>query len=279
VDFLALPDFDYSRTRLIDTGMGYEWDRIITYIKDPGLFVVFDVFKSRREEYFTLSNLWHTRKILSQGEHWYDTVYDRIQKNVLPTEKKLLIVFPSPRYRLEGVEDERRHYQDEKVIHRTAAQHFELGETAAFATVLVPHPDDEPPAEWAERIRMLPVSPEKNGLGVIIQAGGREIFVAAKQDLRKDMIRDWRRPRYTYESGRMEYGDFETNGDFLFAIKDGKSLSYTAVNLTKILHKGRILHEAKPSFFGLAFDASPDQPGTGKLRYWRDKVKLTRKNN
>jgi hypothetical protein len=49
VDFLAFEDFDYSRTRLRDEEWGYEWDRAVVYVKDPELFIVFDVFKARRE--------------------------------------------------------------------------------------------------------------------------------------------------------------------------------------------------------------------------------------
>ena len=85
-----------------------------------------------------------------------------------------------------------------------------------------------------------------------------------------DMVRDWRRPKYTYESGRIKYGDIETNGDFLFAVKDGSKLAYTAVNLTKIKYKDKWLLDPKPALFGLAFDGSPDASGVGKLRYWKD---------
>ncbi len=92
IDFLSFDDFDYSRTRLINNSMGYTWDRIITYIKDPGLFVVFDIFKAEKEDFFTLANLWHTRKILSQGPHCFDTVYDRIRNEKLPNSKALLIL-------------------------------------------------------------------------------------------------------------------------------------------------------------------------------------------
>ncbi len=38
VDFLTFREFDYSRTRLIDDNLGYEWDRVIVWVKDPGLF-------------------------------------------------------------------------------------------------------------------------------------------------------------------------------------------------------------------------------------------------
>ncbi len=272
VDFISLPDFDYSRTRVIDDNMGYEHDRVIAYLKGPDLFVVFDIFKSRVEEYFTLANLWHTRKIFSQGEHWYDTGYDRIQNHELSQEKRLLIIFPRTHYRLEGVEEETRHYQDELLIHRTTAQHFELGETVGFITVLLPHEADEPVRDWLNAVELLSVTPEKAGMGVTLKVGESEYSVAVKNDLRMDITRDWRRPRYTYKSGKINYGDLETNGDFAYtAIKDG-TLAYTVVNLSKIFFRGQLLFEAKPSLYGLAFDGSRDAAGTGKLRYWRDEV-------
>ncbi len=277
VDFLSLPDFDYSRTRLIDSNMGYEWDRIIAYIKDLEIFVVFDIFKSQKEEFFTLANLWHTRKILDQGAHWYDTVYDRIQNSQLPRDTHLLIVFPANHYRLEGVESEKRHYQDEILIHQTTAQHFELGETVGFVTVLIPHNKEESPQKLAQQVSLLPAKPEGAGLGIQVKRGDKLITVGIKNDLRMDMARDWRRPRYTYESGRMNYGDIETNGDFVFASLQGTILNYTIVNLTKAMYRNRVLVEAKPGFFGLAFDGSPETTGVGKLRYWRDKVNLKKK--
>jgi hypothetical protein len=274
VDFLNLDDFDYSRTRLLDDSMGYEWDRVIVYIKNPELYVVFDVFKSCKEEYFTLANLWHTRKIVAQGEHWYDTVYDRIQNNELTTDRHLLILFPITHFRLEGAEPEKRHYQDEIMLHQTTAQHFELGETAGFMTVLIPHSKDESPSKWQNKIRAIQTKPDRAGLGVEIDSGDGKVVIGVKNDLRMDIARDWRRPRYTYETGKIRYDDFETNGDFLFAsIKDSK-LSYTIVNLTKAFFRDKSLFEAKSSYYGLAFDASPDKGGLGKLRYWRDEVDI-----
>ncbi|MBE0460898.1 MAG: hypothetical protein IBX60_04605, partial [Candidatus Aminicenantes bacterium] len=257
IDFLSFPDFDYSRTRLIDQNMGYEWDRVITYIKGTEIFVVFDIFKAQKEEFFTLSNLWHTRKILSKGEHWYDTVYDKIQNHDLPQDKSLLIFFPLTHYKLEGIEPQNRHFQDELLIHQTTAQHFELGETVGFITVLIPHSSNEPPEELIKRISLIPVQPQRYGMGVQIQTENGKITVGVKNNLRMDICRDWRRPRYTYESGRLTYGEFETNGDFIFASECGTKLNYTIVNLTKAFFKGKLLTEAQPSLSRLAFDGSP----------------------
>jgi hypothetical protein len=270
IDFLTFPDFDYSRTRTIDADMGYEADRVVVYVKRPECFVVFDVFKSFGEGYFTMANLWHGQKIFDLGDHWYDLGYEKIQDAKLPPDKRLLIVFPATHNRIEGAEPEKRHYQDEWLVHQTASEHFELGGTEVLMTVLVPHGSGEDPRPWLERIFAAPVAPDGRAAGVRIKDGGRDIWIGVKADLRMDVSRDFRRPRYTYEAGRITVGDLETNGDFLFASDDGNTLSYTIVNLTKALFRGTPLVEAKDSLFGLAFDGSPDQSGIGKLRYWRD---------
>ena len=274
VDFLSLPDFDYSRSRMIDDGWGFEWDRVIAYVKDPELFVVFDIVKARVEEYFTMANLWHTRRIVAQGDHWYDTVYDQIGIRELPQDRRLLIHFPDSHFRLEGTEAETRHYQDEILIHQTTAHHFELGETEGFVTVLIPHDADDSPEDWVGRIRLIAPEPSGAGLGVAIEIGEKTVTVGVKQNLRMDVSRDWRRPRYTYDAGRLRFDEIETNGDFVFASREGDELSYTITNLTKATYGEQVLYEGAPSYFYLAFDGSMDASGVGKMRYWRGQVQL-----
>jgi len=276
VDFLSLPEFDYSRTRLIDDGWGYDYDRVVAYVKDPGLFVVFDIFKSRTDEYFTLANLWHTRKIYARGEHWYDTGYDLIGQQALPDTNRLLVLFPSTHFRLEGVEPQKRNYQDELTIHQTTAHHFEQGHTEGFVTVLVPHAKDADPAALASRVRIVDTAPERAGLAVTIEAGSRRITVAAKQDLRLDIARDYRRPRYTFEKGRIGYGPLVTDGDFAFTSQDGDALNYTIVNMTRAQYGSQVLFQSGQSFHGLQFDGTSDPGGIDKVRYWRDTVKVPR---
>jgi hypothetical protein len=280
VDFLSLADIDYGRVRVIDDNWGAQSDRIIAYVKEGGFFVVFDVFKSLREEWFTLCNLWHTRKIWARGEHWYDTGYDALANaggttsTALPQDQRLLVAFPATSFKIEGVEPQKRHYQDELTIHQTTGQHFELGETIGFVTVLVPHEAGADPKTIAAGIKLLPLEPARAGLAVSVEKGGKTYIVAVKNDLRRDMARDNRRPRYLYEAGRMAFGGFETNGDFLYASLDGAKMAYTIVNLTKALYGQKILIETKPWYSGLAYDAGPDSPERGKLRYWRDEVSL-----
>ncbi|MDZ7373799.1 MAG: hypothetical protein ONB23_07485 [candidate division KSB1 bacterium] len=275
IDFLTLPEFDYSRTRLIDDKLGYEWDRVLVYVKRPEAFVVFDIVKATVEGYFTAAALWHTRKILASGDHWYDTVYDSLQYHALSTDHHLLIVFPLTHFRIEGVEPERRYYQDELALYQVASQHFELGENVVLATVLIPHPRDQKPEELAKRVRLAEGEPAGRSVGVELLDGPRTILVVAKRDLRSHVVRDYRRPRYTYESGRMRVGAWECDGDLLYAETTPETLRYTAVNVTAVKYGSETLFQQKPSRYGLAFDGSPDSSGVGKVRYWCDTVVRT----
>ena len=108
----------------------------------------------------------------------------------------------------------------------------------------------------------------------MIEAGEKTVTIGVKQDLRMDMSRDWRRPRYTYDAGRLRFNEIETNGDFVFASSEGGELRYTITNLTKATYGDQVLYEGLPSYFYLAFDGSRDASGVGKMRYWRGQVQL-----
>ncbi len=274
IDFLSFPDHDYSRTRMIDDEMGYEWDRVIVHIKDPVMFVVFDVFKSRSEQYFTSANLWHTQKILNQGEHWYDTRYDSIGTRKLSGDDNLLIYFPKNLYRFEQTESETRNYQEEIAIAEFSGQFFEMGQNIGFVTVLVPHPENESPEQWVDAIEYLGSEKEDEGLSVRISLPGRTIQTGIKSDLKSDWTRDYRRPKYSWESGRIKYGEMETNADFFFTVLEGSSLSFTVVNLTRATFKNKLLYQQPSSYFGLNFDGEPDRPGVGKARLWRETINI-----
>jgi hypothetical protein len=109
---------------------------------------------------------------------------------------------------------------------------------------------------------------------VRIDAAGRQITVGVKQDLRRDIARDERRPRYLFEKGRIGYGSVVTDGDLVFTSEQAGELSYIIVNMTRAERGGQVLFQNGQSWHGLAFDGSPDAAGVEKVRYWRDTVKL-----
>ena len=99
--------------------------------------------------------------------------------------------------------------------------------------------------------------------------------MAAKQDLRRDIAHDYRRPRYMFEKGRIGYGPLETDGDFLFASQDGgDAVLHQRQHDARAVRRAGALPDG-PSFHGLQFDGTSDPGGIDKVRYWRDTVKVT----
>jgi len=274
IDFLSYPDHDYSRTRMIDDQMGYEWDRVVVFVKNPELFVVFDVFRSRSDQYFTAANLWHTRQIVTQGQHWYDTRYDSLNRQSVGGDHNLLIHFPKNHYRFEQVHTENRNYQQEIAIAEFTGQYFEAGQHIGFVTVLVPHHSSHSAESWVSNIEYVPTNLTEDGMAVRITLDDKTIETGIKCHLKKDWVRDYQRPKYTWEAGRVKYGATETDADFFFSEKSGDQLSFTVVNLTRATYNGQVLYQQPSSYFGLNFDGRPDNPDVGKARLWRERVKL-----
>ncbi|MBT3242518.1 MAG: hypothetical protein HN352_05170 [Bacteroidetes bacterium] len=269
IDFLTFNDFDYSRTRVIDDNMAYESDRIIVWLKEANCYVVVDLLKGTRENFLTAANLWYTRKIYEQGEHWYDTGYDSLRNLSVDSDQRLLIHFPRSHYRFESVEKAPRYWQEEYLISEYSGQFFELGQTIAFVTVLYPHDSKIRPESLLAQIELVQDEEESNG--ICLRINQDEVFyeIGVKADLRKEMIRDYRRPKYTYESGKVSYGEMKTNADFYYLKGSNNALKYTLVNVSKAIYKGKELFSQKPNYFGLAFDGSGDVSGISKARYWR----------
>ena len=274
IDFLSFPDHDYSRTRMTDEEMGYEWDRVIVFIKDPVAYVVFDILRSRSEQYFTAANLWHTEKIVDQGEHWYLTRYDSIANTAVGGDENLLIYFPKNHYRFEQTQKENRNYGEEVGIAEYSAQFFELGQNIGFVTVLVPVDKDENVTEIMDNIEYVGKQYDERGLSVRLKLDGHIYQVGVKSDLKADWTRDYMRPKYTWESGRIKYGDIETNADFFFTDLKNNELSFTVVNLTRATYQDKLLYQQPSSYFGLNFDGKPDRSGVGKARFWRSRIKM-----
>jgi hypothetical protein len=272
IDFLTLEKYDMTRTRLINDRLGYEADRIVNYVKDLDWFVVFDVVRFTEPGYLTMANMWHTRQILDEGEGWYDTAYDSLNQLDVTGSERLLIHFPERTGLEEGTGAQRRYMQNERFVYQLATRHGYRNDLQAFVTVLIPHGGDDDPASLAGSVSMLEVSDHPTAIGVEINRAGKRYLVGAKLDLERELFRDWRRPMYDYESGKISYGEYETDAYHLFVVEDAESIHYAVTGAVKVSKAGRVLHEQYPAEFGLNFDGSPDVPGVGKLRYWEETV-------
>lgn len=279
VDFLRFKDVDVSRTRLVDDELGYQWDRIITWIRARNMFVIVDGIKVLRSDYFTFTNLWHTRKVLSQDKQSFDTSYDRIQTDLLPNDKALLIHFPENNFGKQiGAYNETRHFQDETAIYQTISSFYSAGDMEFFITTLQPHERNPVQAEAArgglQRIRMLAVDKPGRALGLSMDETNSTAVLCVKLDVDVDLARENIRPRYRYELGKVKYGEFTTDAAFLYAtIREGQ-LAYAASNMTRVIYRDQTLLEALPNTFPLQLDGSSPRTGYARWRFWEDVVKV-----
>jgi hypothetical protein len=274
IDFLNLKEVDMSRTRLIDQDLGYQSDRVITYIKEQGWFVVVDAIKILRPGYFTFSTLWHAQNILEKGKDYFDVATDSLSGVKFSTSRSLLISFPETYAKTIGVEPINRSNQAEQAVYQTIASQYKAGDTELFVTVLMPHHRGDKVADLRSSVKLVDVSAPFKAVGLQITRGNRTSFVCVKVDLEMEIARENIRPRYLYSLGKVTYGDFESDAHYLFATVDQQRVTYSASDVLKVLYKGKPLMEALPNTHGLQLDGAPDRVGYVKWRYWEDSVAI-----
>jgi len=269
IDFFTFPDAEMSRTRVEDERTGFASDRVIVYLKCENIFVVFDIVKILRADYYTFSTLWHATTVLEQGPQHYLTAIESIGKYRPPQTQGLLIDFIQGGVRTHGTFPLRCHWQDEVTIYQTTSSHYRAGGIETFVTALVPHRRGTDVQPTLQAIRLLDVDPPRAGVGVQLELGDDLQFVCVKTDLAMDVLTENARPRYTFDSGRVSYGPFETDASFLYARQSGDKLAYAAANMVRILHKGNVIFSARPNTFTLQPDAlSTSKYGLSKWRCW-----------
>ncbi|MBI4418151.1 MAG: hypothetical protein HY563_05195, partial [Ignavibacteriales bacterium] len=271
VDFLTLNEVDMSRTRLIDNVLGYQWDRIIVYIKDQDCFVVVDGIKILRSDYFTFANFWHGQHILAQGVDYFVLATDSIPGFHFSSDQALLVYFPEPHAKTIASEEISRSKQVEWAAYQTQSSHYKAGDTEVFVTVLYPQSRQAiNPEAIRSRIKTISGSHPFRAVVLEIRHNDDVSTLGVKIDLEMDIARENIRPRYLYDLGKVRYGDFETDADFLYATGRKTSVQYSASNVLRVVYKGKTLMEALPNTHGLQLDGTSERVGYVKWRFWED---------
>jgi hypothetical protein len=276
INFLTFDNVDYSRTRLIDEEMGYHWDRVIVYHKPDQFFVVVDAIKTLRKDFFTHANLWHSRHILQQGDQWFDTEIDSIGKYAANKKNnRLLIHFPVKEpVRTYGTFALNRHWQEEITMYETISATYYAGDMEVFVTVLYPHHKSVDVEELAARFSIIETDKFPSAVGIKYTKGKTTEIFGIKGDLEMDYLQQNFRPRYNYESGKVTYGPFHTDGNFLYGKIAGKKIHWACSNMTKVKYNNFILHESLNLSFGLQPDGAGMRYGRAKWRYWEDELEI-----
>jgi hypothetical protein len=272
IDFLNFKEVDVSRTRVVDSELGYEWDRSMTYVKAQDFFIVVDGIRIRTPGYYTFANLWHTRKIIEQGKQFFSTAIDAIGSETLSAARSLLVVLPENEAKEIGSYPEKRHYQEELALYQTASSHYGAGALEFFVTILVPQREGGNAARAAEQFKLVKTDRFPQAVAIEFHEGNSKSVVLVKLDLEMDLARDNVRPRYQYDLGRVRCGELETDASYVFARENQGRVQYSAATFTKLLYRGQTLTESLPTTFPLQLDGAPSRVGFPKWRFWEGEV-------
>ena len=148
------------------------------------------------------------------------------------------------------------------------------GDMEVFVTVLFPHKKSVPAEELVKRFAVLETDKFPSAVGIKYTNGKTTEIFGVKGDLRMDYRQQNFRPRYSYDLGKVTYGPFQTDGNFLYGKVLGKKVHWACSNMTKVKYRNHILHESLEISFGLQPDGAALRSGRAKWRYWEDEVKL-----
>jgi hypothetical protein len=102
------------------------------------------------------------------------------------------------------------------------------------------------------------------------------VYVAAKTDLDYGILMANRRPRYTFESGKVGYGPFSTDANFFMARVEPETVEWAGTNLVGVRYQDQELFAAPMSTFTLEPDDWATGIGAPKWRYWEGTAEVRR---
>jgi hypothetical protein len=287
--FRRFKEVDISRTRLTYDEMGYQWDRLITYVKGKEWFVIFDIVKILKDGDKTLANLFYTQNITDfdvNNRIWFDTYYRTIaasptlapfyagERNKEVT--RLLMYFPEGTSFRVGAEQLRNNVQTEWAVYSAKSDSFKSGDILVYTTLLIPHPKSVDAKTIVASLAGIEVFHKGNGYGLKLPTESGYMQFNAMLDLEAEYLKENVRPRYNFESGRADYGELTTDARYCYLNKNDSELFYSFFQASKLVVNGQIIFEAQGMEFGQD-DGSYSRYGVPKWVAWEDKIRLKKK--
>ncbi len=261
IDFQDFDGFEYARTRLRDQRTAYAADRIVVRDKEEDYLVVVDALKYSATRYYTAAALWHTRRVVESGPTWYRLRIDSLMGRFAnPASMDLLVVMPQGHEH--GSFTQNRAGQDESAVYQAVTQQFAAGDVQSFVSILVPLMPEDDASAIADRFKLVKDDTE----AVTVEVDGATWY-GVKLDLDRDLLTADIRPRYNYDSGRIDYGPFETDADFSFVTTKSGAPHYAATNFVRLDYGGSTLFDTPASQFFQVWGRS-DHVGRAKWRRW-----------
>ncbi|NSW90706.1 MAG: heparinase II/III family protein [Firmicutes bacterium] len=264
-----------SRTRLYNTLPHLIWDRIITYLENEDVFIVIDWIYSKFKGDMTVANLWHTGKILEQRENAFDTCIPYIYRypgDINPIRNKdnfsLCIEFlDNGRDKKVEFNTIKRHYGNGVMISQYNSREYKERETDCFVTVLTPHETSADMGKITGKAVVEWISENKDAI-LLTYRGKSTVYLTYKLDLEKGIMADENEyPRYTWESGKINYEKVVTDADFSYIDELDNKVKYGFINGSGIEFAGKGLYRT-PDFTTYKFGTDVANATNHKWRVW-----------
>ena len=122
-----------------------------------------------------------------------------------------------------------------------------------------------------ERLQHIPA---EQAVALKLKHGSGYELVAVKTDLQREIATANVRPRYLYDLGKVNYGDWETDAHFFHGLYEPGKAEYSATEVLKVIYKQQPVMEALANLHGLQLDGAADRVGFVKWRCWQDSKKV-----
>lgn len=245
IHFFNYADWDYSRTRVSRAEEGWEWDRVIVYFKKLDLFAVVDCVRVLKDCDLNISNLWQVEQVLNFGPNWFDTRFNEFYGWKNPGDRRLLIWYlPRPERKV-STEQILRNKVVNRTIYQTLFGTFRQGDFIPFVTLLAPHDRGVDLSALTAQITALNTPNYPQAVGVKLEHASGTYYLGIKCDLEMDLQPLEFRPRYTYERGKLNFGEIlETDARFSVVHETADKVHYGFAEATRLIFKNKLLYEA-----------------------------------
>jgi len=272
VYFYRFDEVDCSRTRLYDARNAAVCDRIVYYLKREDCFIVNDVVFPQEDGSYTVGPVYHAQEIEPVGERSYvlsqtDISMGQELRYAQPDDVKLHLHFPIDEYDVE-LQTMDRAYRNQRAVSQFFAGYANGRFPLFFSSVLYPSRQGRP-----SFFDSFSYQKKSKGVGLQFSIGARcyTIFDRYRYESKIEDLN--KRPAYSFEAGREQVFDLETDAYSALTIREDDSTYFCCVDFSTLIYRGRPLFEME-AMEQLQLDFKGPLKRTASWSNWDDRVPM-----
>jgi hypothetical protein len=242
VFFYTFDEVDCSRTRLYDSRNAAVCDRVIHFLKKEGCFVINDIVIPQQDSSYTVGPVFHADTIESLGANSYALTQTHISMGLESTQSqsddvRLFLHYPMIEHPVEQQTIERA-YREQMSVGQFFAGYASPQLPLCFTSVLYPGSQGRP-----EFFDTFSQEITAKGIGLQFAISGRT-YTLFDRYCYESKIEDLnKRPAYSFDAGRQQVYDLETDAYAAMTIEDGDATYFSCVDFSRLNYKGSTLFD------------------------------------